>query len=414
MSQDFTDDCFASDHVVQTDMANIEKNFAALKSAFSGTASPSNSVAGMWWFDKTTNILKLRNEANSAWQSIWNFASNKPVITNLSNEITGAMIAAAIKDPVAGTYGLRRLGTTKQKACAGNDSRLGSTSDASVSQAKLKTSLITIDLGGTPQSGHADFSAAGTYGFYPQVQGGYHDSRQMTVTASISFEYGADPDTYATLLRYILQGTYHGDGSSNMCRARMRYVSASGEIHWVFIMRLLEDVVTPLKDIDTDEIIIYKKGMVMRRSQAPDHPCFGAKDISKVPHPFLSDVKYNGSGQPILPIIIEGDLIATPKVEIIVVNPNMNVVSEIETEADERDVDFLQIFAENYEIDEASNPAWPSIPVTVGLPKHVKDKKTHKKILADYRFMSSATVIEPIKKIIPKPDYIKVKTLKRK
>ena len=122
--QTYTDNVFATDHAVQTDMQNVENNFAALKSAFSGATTPADTVAGMWWFDTTANILKLRNEANNAWQSVWDFANNKPVITNLSAEITGAMIVAAIKDPAAGTAGLRTLGTTAIKACAGNDARL--------------------------------------------------------------------------------------------------------------------------------------------------------------------------------------------------------------------------------------------------------------------------------------------------
>lgn len=119
-AQDFTDDCFGTTHVVQTDQENVEKNFACLKSAFSGAAAPSNLVAGMWWFDTTTNILKLRNEANNAWQSVWDFANNKPFVTNN----VSADFGAVLKDPVAGTPGLRSLGTTSQKACAGNDSRL--------------------------------------------------------------------------------------------------------------------------------------------------------------------------------------------------------------------------------------------------------------------------------------------------
>ena len=124
MSQSFTDDCFASGHVAQTDMQNIENNFAALKSCFSGSSAPSNLVAGMWWFDTTNHLLKVRNEANDAWQSVWDLANNKPVITNLSGEITGDMVAAAIKDAAAGTASLRTLGTGAAQACAGNDSRL--------------------------------------------------------------------------------------------------------------------------------------------------------------------------------------------------------------------------------------------------------------------------------------------------
>ena len=51
-------------------------------------------------------------------------ANNKPVISNLSNEITGAMISSTIKDAAASTASLRTLGTTSTSACAGNDSRL--------------------------------------------------------------------------------------------------------------------------------------------------------------------------------------------------------------------------------------------------------------------------------------------------
>jgi ribosomal protein L24E len=155
-------------------------------------------------------------------------------------------------DPAAGTAGLRTLGSGAIQAKPGNYVPPTHTGDVTggtaltiaaskVNQAKLKTSLQTIDLGGVPGSGHANFTSAGTYGFYPQIQGGYAYERQMTVTAKISFEYGANPNTYAALLYYTLQGSYHGDGSQNMCRARMRYISASGEIHWIFVMRLLEN-----------------------------------------------------------------------------------------------------------------------------------------------------------------------------
>ena len=116
MSQTYTDNVFATDHAVQTDMQNIENNFAALKSAFSGATTPADTVAGMWWFDTTANILKLRNEANNAWLSVWDFANNKPVITN----IVSADFGAALKDPVAVTAGLRTLGPGAQQALPGS------------------------------------------------------------------------------------------------------------------------------------------------------------------------------------------------------------------------------------------------------------------------------------------------------
>ncbi len=120
MSQEYVDDCFDASHAVQTDMGNIEKNFAALKSCFSGSSVPANTVAGMWWFDTASNILKLRNEANNAWLSIWDLANNKPVITNLSAEITDAMVATANKDGAAATPCMRTLGTGASQAMPGN------------------------------------------------------------------------------------------------------------------------------------------------------------------------------------------------------------------------------------------------------------------------------------------------------
>lgn len=71
MSQNYNDDVYALAMVISTSMSRIEENFAALKSAFSGTAAPSNTVAGMWWLDTTNHLLKIRNEANTAWISVW-------------------------------------------------------------------------------------------------------------------------------------------------------------------------------------------------------------------------------------------------------------------------------------------------------------------------------------------------------
>ena len=155
MSQDYVDNVYDSTFEVQTTMANLEKNFAALKSSFSGADAPSDPIAGIWWFDTTANILKLRNEANNAWQSVWDFANNKPVIANLSNEITNAMCAAALKDPVAATAGLRTLGTTAVKAAAGNDARFSTVPDGYVTNAKLSGMVAGDALIGMASSEHS-------------------------------------------------------------------------------------------------------------------------------------------------------------------------------------------------------------------------------------------------------------------
>jgi len=378
MSQDYTDNVFAPDHAVQTDMQNVENNFAALKSAFSWATTPADTVAGMWWFDTTANILKLRNEANNAWQNVWNFASNKPVIANLSNEIIGAMISSAIKNPAAGTYGLRTLGTGATNACAGNDARLSDartpTGSGVVPQAMLKTSIGSVSVEGN----QANITLpGGEYGFYPQIKSN-SASAAAEVQASI-----AGSDGTAASMSYITNIFLGNEGASPLVGyAQQRYVTSSGEVFWIFILR----------DKNTKEI----KAMY----EAPDHPCFGngGKPLL-VPHPF-------------------GNYDET-KHEIIVINPTNEEIEQMELEtivddATKPDKDMLEVITENYEIDEGSKPKWPTKSVTVGLPKHIVDKKTGKKVLADYRFMPGDTIIEPVKKVIPKPAYIKTKSLRRK
>ena len=383
MSQTYTDNCFTTTGVVQTQMGQVEENFAALKSAFSGATTPANTVAGMWWFDTTANILKLRNEANSAWLSVWDFANNKPI---LANNIIGDF-AAALKDPAAGTAGFRTIGTTAVKACAGNDARLSDTRtpiDASVTQAKLKTSQGAVSHTGTrgaTGSGAHYTLPGGEYGFYPQTKlnnpGGVRWSigYAKIMDGATSTNYSS----YATVIYLYARANY--EGYTGIIYAQQRYVTSSGEVYWIFVLR---------DKITKQTISTY---------QAPDHPCFGnGGKPSLVPHPF-------------------GNYDET-KHELIVINPTLAEIEQMELETivddeTEPDKDLLEIITENYEIDENSNPAWPSKPVTVGLPKHIKDK-TGKKILADYRFMGKNDVVEPVKKVIPKPSYIKCKSLKRK
>lgn len=71
MSQIYEADVYAGSMVVATSMTRIENNFAALKSCFSGGAAPANAVAGQIWLDTTNHLLKVRNENNTAWLTIW-------------------------------------------------------------------------------------------------------------------------------------------------------------------------------------------------------------------------------------------------------------------------------------------------------------------------------------------------------
>ena len=378
MSQVFTDDCYGSAHTATTDLQAFEDNFAALKSAFSGATEPANTVAGMWWFDTTANILKLRNEANNAWQSVWDFANNKPVITNLSAEITDAMIATANKDGAAGTACMRTLGTTATSACAGNDPRLGVPADLSITTAKLAADAVTnakladnavktenIYAGHVTEAkmaasaisqtklktSYGEVSGEGTktlpggqYGFYPQL---YNAKWKETIG------YGG----YATVitLQAIIGTPY----------ALQRYVTSSGEVNWLYILR-------------------DKKTKAVKQTWfAPDHPCMGQDcDPDDLPHPFIG--------------------VDEATEEVICINPSDEEVDAFKKKKKKREPLWKAIL-DNYEIDDDSDGEWTDKDVTIGLPEDM-DWKMHQK----------DSTIKPVKMKIPKPENVLCKKLKRR
>jgi hypothetical protein len=389
MAQTYTDNCFAPGNVGQTDLGHMEENFAALKSSFSGTTPPSNTVAGMLWLDTTANILKLRNEANNAWLSVWDIANNKPVITNLSAEITLAMMAAACIDAAAGTPSLRTLSTTATTACAGNDARLSDTRTpfdlsvtegklgaSAVTQAKLKTSQASVNI--TKTASYGDSLAisenctlpGGEYGFYPQFKQ-VLSGDSTTAAMQAYFVYGFVGTTYLARVHLAQTGAADYGDATLTTYAQQRYVTSSGEVFWIFILR----------DKLTKQIVSMY--------QAPDHPCFGngGKPLL-VPHPFPD---FNPEQH-----------------EIIVINPsdedvfNMEDACIVEDET-KPDRDMLEVITEDYEIDEDLQTPWPKKEITVGLPRGL-----------DWKRNTGETVI-PVKKKIPKMDYITTRKLwKRK
>ena len=98
MAQTYNDAVPASTRDALEDLTAIRNNFAALKSCFSGPSSPPNLVAGMWWYDTTANILKLRNEANNAWLDVYDFANGYAI--GCSNTVlagTGIAVSGSLR-----------------------------------------------------------------------------------------------------------------------------------------------------------------------------------------------------------------------------------------------------------------------------------------------------------------------------
>ena len=63
------------DYVIDNDTAanvraDINSALAAIVSNNSGSTAPATTYANQWWYDTTTDILKIRAEANDAWISV--------------------------------------------------------------------------------------------------------------------------------------------------------------------------------------------------------------------------------------------------------------------------------------------------------------------------------------------------------
>lgn len=160
MSQDWTDDCFASGHAAQEDLQNIEDNFACLKSLFSGASAPSSPVAGLLWLDTTNHLLMVRNEANDAWLTLYDLANQR--VLNCSRSITagtglsggGALTADRTLSIAAGGVGATQLAdagvsSAKLASYTAGDRLLCEGSSIACTGSNAKIGEIQLDKGGT-------------------------------------------------------------------------------------------------------------------------------------------------------------------------------------------------------------------------------------------------------------------------
>jgi hypothetical protein len=249
-----------------------------------------------------------------------------------------------------------------------------------VGQAELKTSEGSVSTTVSIQTA----LPGGPYGFREQIAMQQTDGQ----TAYRAGLLPNDGSSYGGWTSYATSIYLAGAGASHNIYARQYYVTASGEIHWIF---LLVDKIT---------------GARIASWQAPDHPCFGNRGLS---HPFLS---YDPA-----------------KHEILVINPGLDDVHDIILEcipvddggymAPEKiqagmaenflrgEKDFFDAFMENYEILESEQAIWPDTAITVGLPRIYNGE-----VVNDWRFMprfyrdGHPVKISPVKAAITRPEYV--------
>lgn len=137
MAQSWTDDCFAADHQGLTDLQNMENNMQCLKTCFSGDSAPSNPAAGQWWYDTANKILKIRNEANSAWLEVYDFANQRVAAGKV---MTASLADGVLSADTAGRAKMADLYITNAKVNDINGSKIA---DTSIATAKLQNNTVT-------------------------------------------------------------------------------------------------------------------------------------------------------------------------------------------------------------------------------------------------------------------------------
>lgn len=117
--------------------ADINNALAALVSQNSGSSAPSTTYANMIWYDTTNNILKMRNEANDAWISMFYFDQAADALRVLQNTL------------VTNTSGTQIgiLGQQTEGTWIGGSS----TTESLVSPAKIKAANVAVGVDQTWQ-----------------------------------------------------------------------------------------------------------------------------------------------------------------------------------------------------------------------------------------------------------------------
>jgi hypothetical protein len=136
--------------------------------------------------------------------------------------------------------------------------------DTGISQAKLKTTTGEVSHSGTRWNSY--ILPGGEYGFYPQYKNSGTDFIYHFRASIVHADDNYIP-TYIT--RIDLNGNEGGSSEASTIYIRQRYVTSSGENHWLFL----------LLDKNTKDII--------GAYSAPDHPAYGnGGDFEKLSHPF--------------------------------------------------------------------------------------------------------------------------------
>lgn len=175
--------------------SDINNGLQALVSNNSGASAPSTTYANMWWYDTGSNLLKIRNEGDSAWINVAyvNQSTNKFEILDDTKVVTASgSQAGLLGDQTTATW---QAGT--------------GTTESLVSPAKVLAAIEANVEGITHTSGSAPYYGVRAWGKvngHAKVDGGNFDS----------FNSGSNTVTFTTPMPHAnyavtLNGPWYGN-----------------------------------------------------------------------------------------------------------------------------------------------------------------------------------------------------------
>ena len=170
--------------------SDINDALQALVSNNSGASAPTTTYANMWWYDTGSNLLKIRNEGDSAWINVAyvNQSTNKfEILDDTKVVTTSGSQTGLLGDQSTSTW---QTGT--------------STTESLVSPSKVKAAVDALGYTQPTSAG-----AVGTYAFLVRNSNTASITEGQSISGS-SLVYGSvdavNPYIYETLV-YGLSGT---------------------------------------------------------------------------------------------------------------------------------------------------------------------------------------------------------------
>ena len=183
------------DFVIANQTANsarldINAGLQALASNNSGDSAPSTTYANMWWYETDTNLLKIRNENNTAWINV--------AYVDQSNSVYAVLDDTKLVNTSGAETGL--LGGQLQSAWNAGTG----TTESLISPTNLKGAFDTFTVV-SPIKAYANFNGMGTGAGTPTIRHSVGISaiaRNNTGDYTVTFTTNLMPDA-----NYVLLGT---------------------------------------------------------------------------------------------------------------------------------------------------------------------------------------------------------------